>query len=272
MADGLLDQRQTLTLETAALLHDIGKIGVPDHILLKPGPLTNEEWKLMGSHDRIGVEIVASAFNCEELSETIRTHHAFFGGHGREKGLPTGNDISINARILTIADSYDAMVSDRVYRKGRTHNEAIAELRRCAGTQFDPVLVERFAECFAGRENGNQSTSTVVPKQMAIQIGQQIERLANAIDSQDTHSLRALATHLGDVARKNQANEIAAAADRIGAGASEENVQWINLLRDTQSLMELCRATQNAFLTDRSIDTSSHEDCQLDELADATAH
>ncbi len=272
MADGLLDQRQTFILETAALLHDIGKIGVPDHILLKPGPLTNEEWKLMGSHDRIGVEIVASAFNCEELSETIRTHHAFFGGHGREKGLPTGNDISINARILTIADSYDAMVSDRVYRKARTHNEAIAELRRCAGTQFDPVLVERFAECFAGRENGNQSTSTVVPKQMAIQIGQQIERLANAIDSQDTHSLRALATHLGDVARKNQANEIAAAADRIGAGASEENVQWINLLRDTQSLMELCRATQNAFLTDRSVDASSHEDCQLDELADATAH
>lgn len=247
MAEGLLDQRETFVLETAALLHDIGKIGVPDHILLKPGPLTPDEWLQMGRHDRIGVEIIASAFNCKELSETIRTHHAFFGGHGRDKSLPEGNDISVHARILSIADSYDAMVSDRVYRKGRPHEEAISELRRCAGTQFDPELVERFihlTECDApvSVRGGN------VPKQMAIQLGQQIERLANAIDSQDTNSLKILASRLGDVARSHNAEEIAHAADRIEAGASEENVQWISLLRDTQQLIELCRATQDSFL------------------------
>ncbi|MGV3485525.1 MAG: diguanylate cyclase [Planctomycetaceae bacterium] len=257
MAEGLLDQRKTFILETAALLHDIGKIGVPDHILLKPGPLTADEWKLMGRHDRIGVEIIASAFNCNELSETIRTHHAFFGGSGRDQGLPKGTDISIYARILTIADSYDAMVSNRVYRKGRSHEEAMSELRRCAGTQFDPELVERFASLFEGNQAELDSQSMVVPKTMAIQIGQQIERLANAIDSQDTRSLQILASRLGDVARRHQVEAIAEAAQRIEVGASEENVEWISLLRDTQQLMDLCRATQNAFLAEADEDSGT---------------
>jgi diguanylate cyclase (GGDEF)-like protein/PAS domain S-box-containing protein/putative nucleotidyltransferase with HDIG domain len=250
VAEGLLDQRQIFVLETAALLHDIGKIGVPDHILLKPGPLTQEEWKVMSQHDRIGVEIISSAFNCPELSEAVKTHHSFFGGHGRDQSLPKGRDIPIYARILSIADSYDAMVSDRVYRKGRTHEEAIAELRRCAGTQFDPELVERFIEISGCDARTVNHQTMVVPKAMAIQIGQQIESLANAIDMQDTASLQVLATRLGDVARRHHVNAIAEAADRIGAGASEENVQWMILLRDTQQLMELCRASQNAFLSD----------------------
>lgn len=256
MADGLLDQRQTFVLETAALLHDIGKIGVPDHILLKPGPLSPDEWQQMSQHDRIGVEIIASAFNCDDLSETIRTHHAFFGGHGRDKSLPQGNDILIYARILSIADGYDAMVSDRIYRKGRPHDEAIQELRRCAGTQFDPELVERFVH-LGDCDNPVNNRRSAVPKQIAIQIGQQIERLANAIDAQDTHSLKTLASRLGDVARLHNEGEIAEAADRIEAGASVENVQWIHLLRDTQALIELCRATQNTFLPDDSTGISA---------------
>lgn len=250
LASGLLDQRQIFVLETAALLHDIGKIGVPDHILLKPGPLTEDEWILMGRHDRIGVEIIASAFNCEALSETIRTHHSFFGGLSREEGLPAGEDISIYARMLTIADSYDAMVSDRVYRKGRTHDEAIAELRRCATTQFDPDLVERFAGMFDNPPPDLCDDDVVVPKAMAIQIGQQIERLAHAIDAQNTNSLQTLASRLGKVARYHNVEAIALVADRIESGASAEDVQWLSLLRDTQQLLELCRQTQNAFLSD----------------------
>jgi diguanylate cyclase (GGDEF)-like protein/PAS domain S-box-containing protein len=250
MAAGLLDHRQTFILETAALLHDIGKIGVPDHVLLKPGPLTEDEWKLMGRHDRIGVEIIASAFNCEELSETIRTHHAFFGGLGRDRGLPQGTNISIYARILTIADSYDAMVSDRVYRKGRSHQEAVAELRRCAGPQFDPELVERFVSLHSADLGDTTDSVVCVPKTMAIQIGQQIERLANAIDTQDTRSLQILASRLGEVARNHHVDAIAETAARIELEAASENVQWINLLRDTQHLMELCRAAQNTFLNE----------------------
>jgi len=252
MAEGLLAPCKINILETAALLHDIGKIGVPDHVLLKPGPLTPDEWKLMGRHDRIGVEIIASAFQSVELSEAVRTHHAFFGGQSRDEGLPSGHDIPIMARILTIADSYDSIVSDRVYRKGRSHDEAIAELRRCASTQFDPVLVERLVTLFANQRPSGNDESSCVAKAMAMQIGQQIERLVQAIDSQDTASLQTLASRLSEVARYYQVEEIAIVAERIESVASEEDVQWLSVLRDTQRLLDLCRLTQNASLANNA--------------------
>ena len=250
LAPGVLDQRSTYILEIAALLHDIGKIGVPDNILLKPGPLTDDEWKLMRRHDRIGVEIATSTFNCDELSEIIRSHRAYFGGRSRDAHLPVGNDIPIAARLLTIADSYDAMVSDRVYRKGRTHEAAIDELRRCAGVQFDPVLVDHFAATITRRQlvSGHTEEDSI-PKQTAMQIGHQIERLADALDSRDVDGLQTLASRLGAMARHHRIESIALAAEKIEAGAAEENMQWINLLRDTQLLLNLCRATQNEFLS-----------------------
>ena len=249
-ADGLLDQRQTYVLEIASLLHDIGKIGVPDHVLLKPGKLTPEEWDLMNRHDRIGVEMIAGTFQCPELSETIRTHHAYFGGGGHHADLPTGASIPITARLLTIADSYDAMVSDRVYRKGRSPAEAVTELRRCAGTQFDPELVEHFAAKILENNEASRSLagSIPVPKQTALAIGLQIERLADAIDQQDTSSLKTLASRLGMVAKHYDIPSIATVASKIEAHANTEETQWIDLLGEAQSLMQLCRATQNAYI------------------------
>jgi diguanylate cyclase (GGDEF)-like protein/PAS domain S-box-containing protein/putative nucleotidyltransferase with HDIG domain len=116
-AAGLLDATESYVLEVAALLHDVGKIGVPDEVLLKPGPLTADERELMVRHDRIGAEIIASAFECRPLSDIISTHHSHYGGAESEMGLPVGEDIPLGARILAIADCYDAMVSDRVYRR-----------------------------------------------------------------------------------------------------------------------------------------------------------
>ena len=102
-------------LEIAASLHDIGKIGVPDAVLSKPAKLTDKEWQVMAVHDRIGVEIVGSTFNCPELADAIRLHHNWFDGSSKSnENDPVGNDIPVAARILAIADAYDAMVSDRV--------------------------------------------------------------------------------------------------------------------------------------------------------------
>src|SRR5690606_18751322 len=124
------------------LLHDIGKIGIPDSILLKAGSLTDDEWKIMRLHDRMGVDMIRSSFDCDELAQFVEMHHAWYGGSPENPSAPRGEQIPLEARILAIADAYDAMVSDRVYRPGMSRDEAFAELRRCAGRQFDPNLVE----------------------------------------------------------------------------------------------------------------------------------
>jgi len=132
-AKGLLTERDCYVLEIAALLHDLGKLGIPDSILKKPGPLTEGEWRVMKAHDGMGVEIITVAFASDKLSEIIRSHHAWYDGNGRSTDLPSGHDIVLGARILSIADSYNAIISDRVYRKGRGREEAFVELRRCGG-------------------------------------------------------------------------------------------------------------------------------------------
>ena len=129
----------------AALLHDIGKIGVPDRILQKPGPLTDEEWAMMKRHPEIGAEIVAPVKKLARVAPIIRAHHERWDGKGYPQGLK-GEEIPLPARILAVVDAYGAMIDDRVYRKGREHREVVEELRRCAGTQFDPQVVEAFLQ------------------------------------------------------------------------------------------------------------------------------
>ncbi|MEZ6135349.1 MAG: HD domain-containing protein [Pirellulaceae bacterium] len=128
---GLMSVSQLYVLEISALLHDIGKIGVPDSILLKPGKLDAEEWKVMEAHARMGVEIVESSFDSQPLSDIVCFHHYRHDGTNTPAGGPIGKDIPVGARIVCIVDAYDAMVSNRVYRKGRPPEAAFEELRRC---------------------------------------------------------------------------------------------------------------------------------------------
>lgn len=244
----MLEPAQVYVLEIAALLHDIGKIGVPDEILLKPSSLTGDEWELMGRHDRIGVEIITSAFDCPALSEIIFNHHAFYDGSKGGSHLPKGQEIPLGARLLAIADSYDAMVSDRIYRKGRSHDEAIKELKRCAGTQFDPELVQIFEKTINSSIPVFAGGALSIRKQTAIQIGYQVERLAKAVTEQDIAELKSLASDLGAIARSSNIEEIAEAAEKIESEAGSEELQWLSLFRDTHELMDLCRATQSDFL------------------------
>ncbi len=128
-------------LRWAAMLHDIGKIGIPEHILRKPGPLTDEERAIIQRHPIIGAEILRPIRRLEPVAALVRSHHERYDGQGYPDGL-RGEEIPLEARILTAVDAYISMVDERVYDPARTAEQARAELQRCAGSHFDPQVVE----------------------------------------------------------------------------------------------------------------------------------
>jgi putative nucleotidyltransferase with HDIG domain len=130
-------------VSTVALLHDIGKIGVPDKVLNKKGRLSKEDWEAIKSHPRLGANIVGNIPNLVPCVSIILYHHERWDGSGYPEGLK-GEEIPIEARILAIADSFEAMSSARPYRPALSFGEVIKELRQGAGLQFDPKLVEVF--------------------------------------------------------------------------------------------------------------------------------
>ena len=138
-----LDESQLSVIAKGALLHDIGKIGVPDNILLKPDSLTDEEWHLMKQHAQLGYELLNKIEFLEESSLIVYTHHERYDGNGYPRGL-AGDDIPLGARIFSVVDAFDAMTSKRVYKKAMPFEEAVDRILESSGTQFDPVVVDTF--------------------------------------------------------------------------------------------------------------------------------
>ncbi len=144
---GIKDEEELLTVYRGALMHDVGKIGVPDAILLKPAKLTEEEWEFMRRHPALGYRILAQVPYLRPAAKIVLAHHERWDGDGYPRKLK-GEDIPLGARIFAICDTYDAIISDRPYREGQSPDAALAEILRCAGTQFDPKVVEAFEAAF----------------------------------------------------------------------------------------------------------------------------
>lgn len=147
-----LEKRELENIELAAQFHDIGKIGVPDSILLKKDRLTDNEFDLIKKHPIIGMNILSNIEFLKEILQIILHHHENYDGSGYPYGI-SGNEIPIGSRIISIADTYDSMTSDRPYRKALTHEEAVNEIIRCKGTQFDPRLIETTIDVIRNLKN-----------------------------------------------------------------------------------------------------------------------
>lgn len=130
-------------LYIAALLHDVGKLKIPLEILYKPGHLTEQEWEMIKEHPVSGAAIVQELLPCQSLATVVLHHHEYYSGRGYPFGL-AGEDIPLHSRIIAVADAYEAMTSDRPFRRGFSHREAVSRLKHGKGTQFAPHIVNLF--------------------------------------------------------------------------------------------------------------------------------
>jgi diguanylate cyclase (GGDEF)-like protein len=165
----------------ASLLHDLGKLAVPPEILDKPASLSNGEWQAIGEHPRIGQVILEQASSLRDAIPVVLHHHERFNGTGYPHGL-RGQEIPLGARIVAVADAYHAMIHDRPYKTALSHDQALDELRRNAGTQFDPGVVNLFCRLFAGG----------VPPDGLEEVYRLHERARGGLDQLDPHDAAAL--------------------------------------------------------------------------------
>jgi diguanylate cyclase (GGDEF)-like protein len=155
-----LDEEAVSLIIKAGDLHDVGKLGIPDEIITKPGPLTDTEWAFMKQHTVMGEQIIAAAGpSLERIGPLVRASHERWDGKGYPDGL-AGEEIPLGARIITICDSFRAMLDERVYKEAMPLEDALGELRRCAGSQFDPHLVEVFCRLVGERTTLEQPRSS----------------------------------------------------------------------------------------------------------------
>jgi putative nucleotidyltransferase with HDIG domain len=171
-----LNEKQIDLIRKAGLLHDIGKLGIAMEILAKPGKLTFDEYEIIKEHAAMGGDLVKNSPSLRPLSSIIRHHHEYYNGKGYPDKL-AGNQISIEARIISVADAIEAMTSDRPYRKGLKLDQVIEEIKKHSGSQFDPVVVESaitmLSTEFVGEQTASEQTNTQI--RVSQKIGLQVQ-------------------------------------------------------------------------------------------------
>jgi diguanylate cyclase (GGDEF)-like protein len=146
-----MDANETHLVGITGRLHDVGKVAVPDAILQKPGPLTVEEWETIRAHPVVAADVVARVPALRVVAPGVRAHHERWDGEGYPDGL-VGEDIPVTARIISVADAFQAMLTERPYGSARPQSHALAEIQRCAGTQFDPIIAATLAQVLSTRD------------------------------------------------------------------------------------------------------------------------
>jgi diguanylate cyclase (GGDEF)-like protein len=158
LPDGDIDR-----IRTASLLHDLGKLAIADEILSKPAPLDAAEWRSIVEHPKIGQVVLEQAGSIRDAAQIVLHHHEWYDGRGYPHGL-AGSEIPVGSRIVAIADAYEAMISVRPYKRAMSHREAIAELRRQRGVQFDPELVDVFVSLVRDRAEAPAPKAAARPR------------------------------------------------------------------------------------------------------------
>ncbi len=241
MAGTCMSPTERFILEVAGQLHDIGKLGVPDALLLKPDRLTGPELDVMHDHLRRGVDIIDAAFSSPELVEIVRNNLARYDGCDQDPSVPAGGDIPLGARILAIADAFSSMVSRRPYRRARTYEEAFEELRRCAGTQFDPELVEQFIDVVMARDETRARGKSEISSAVKLEIGEEAERISLALNNAEMSVLSVTASRLAATAAKQGLRHIAELASKIERAAALDK-SLVGIVELATDLTEACRS------------------------------
>jgi diguanylate cyclase (GGDEF)-like protein len=228
--------REVAEVEAVALLHDVGKIGIPDQILHKPGPLTAEEWVLMREHPVIGERILSPLPGLSDVATAVRHEHERWDGRGYPDGL-AGEDIPLASRIVLTCDAYNALVSDRPYRKRLSDATAEAELRRCSGTQFDPRVVEALLECI---REGVEEPSGDTAEDLARALTEHAEMGEEQRLERELHALISIASAVAAAHRLEDVVEVAAEEAMAAVGAASLSIsRWESDRRALRTLVNV---------------------------------
>lgn len=256
VGERMLGNRDLYRLEIAALLHDIGKIGVPDSILNKPGPLTPDEWKVMEKHDQIGVEIVRSAFGSDKIAAIIESHHYCFHNRGESNSDLSGT-VPLAGRIINVCDAFDSMTNERVYRAPMSDFEALQEIVKNTPAQFDVDVVK---ELLTYLQQGHSITPNELVEsipQITDSMESHIVELFEAIELQDIEGIKRTVNLLKEETLNGDG--VCEVTNRLSVAIESEDEDIERVLKLANEVIHECRSWK-----------SGHVMKPLDEMVDYT--